>query len=358
MTPSRLEERAQAKQALTSVRLRHFWFVACLSEELPPGGVVGRVILGEPVAVWRGPDGTVHALQDRCLHRNSPLSSGRVVSGRLQCGYHGWCYDGQGRVAEVPSLGPDQHKIGGRCAPTVEALEREGFVYVRLERNPEEDFPPFSMPYSGDARFRRLRLVNRFENNLTNCVENFVDIPHTAYVHWGIFRKPKGQRLEARVERRAGCVDVEYSGETDNLGFFSWFLNPSGAKIRHTDRFFMPNITSVEYEAGPSCKFVITSQSVPVSDAETLVYTDLTYDFGLWNAVAAPLVRRQGQAVIDQDVDILALQMKTIQRFGTDFTHTPADVIHVFIESIQRELEAGRDPRALPDARRNIEFWV
>ncbi|MBI5201381.1 MAG: hypothetical protein HY925_07330 [Elusimicrobia bacterium] len=41
-----------------------------------------------------------------------------------------------------------------------------------------------------------------------------------------------------------------------------------------------------------------------------------------------------------------------------EFTHTPADIIHVFIESIHRELELGRDPRLLPDRSQEIEFWV
>ncbi|MBI4345662.1 MAG: aromatic ring-hydroxylating dioxygenase subunit alpha [Elusimicrobia bacterium] len=338
--------------------MAHFWYVACLSEELRRGAVVARQILGQRLAVWRDAKGVARAMKDLCLHRNAPLSSGTVGPQGLRCGYHGWVYDACGRVVEVPSLGPDQSKIGARCQRTFETLEQEGFVYVRLARHPEEDTRPFAMPKWGARGYRHIRLINRFENNLTNCVENYVDIPHTAYVHYGIFRKPRSQRLTASVSRCQGRVRAEYRNETNNLGWFSWFLNPKGLPVRHIDDFITPNITCVEYDAGPSCSFFITSQSIPVTPTETLVYTDLTYHFGLWTALAGPVVRRQGQAVIDQDVEILKLQMESLRHTRQEFTHTPADIIHVFIESIHRELELGRDPRLLPERRQEIEFWV
>lgn len=351
-------EQAAALSASRRLELADFWYIACQSDELKPGAVLSRQILGQRLAVFRDRAGAAHALKDLCLHRNAPLSSGRVVDQGLRCSYHGWIYDGRGKVAEVPSLGPDQSRIGGRCQIAFETLEQEGYLYVRLSRRPEADIRPFSMPHYGERGFARVRLVNRFENTLTNCVENYVDIPHTAYVHHGIFRKPKAQRLTASVRRWEGRVRAEYRNESTNLGWFSWFLNPRGAPVLHSDDFHMPNVTCVEYSVGESCRFFITSQSIPVTPTETLVYTDLTYHFGLWTALARPIVRRQAQAVIDQDIDILKRQMESLKHTRQEFTHTPADIIHVFIESIQRELEAGRDPRALPERREEIEFWV
>jgi len=169
---------------------------------------------------------------------------------------------------------------------------------------------------------------------------------------------PKNERFEATVKREGGSVFVEYRNERANLGYFSKFLNPGGHEIKHTDAFHMPNVTSVRYEAGRSRTFVITSQSIPVTDAETLVFTDLTYDYGIWNRIARPLIRQQAQKIIDQDIVILANQMRTIQKYGAKFMNSEADVIHVLIESIRKELEEGRDPRRLPEKNHAIEFWV
>ena len=111
----------------------------------------------------------------------------------------------------------------------------------------------------------------------------------------------------------------------------------------------MPNVTCVEYGFGRGRHLVITSQCVPVTADETLVYTDLAFRYGAWSRLATPVVRWLAQRIIDQDVSILGRQMDGIRRYGPEFTNTPADLIHVFIESIRRELAEGRDPRRLPD---------
>jgi phenylpropionate dioxygenase-like ring-hydroxylating dioxygenase large terminal subunit len=334
---------------------RDFWYVVAETRTLRPGQVLARRVLDEWLAVFRDASGAPVALRDVCLHRNAQLSRGEVRDGRLTCPYHGWVYDGEGRVVAVPSLGDDTRKIGRRCAVRYATCELDGFVYVRLQ---DADTAPWRIPHYGERGWKSLRLLNKFKNDVTNCAENFVDIPHTAYVHRGIFRSERRERLTATVTRAGGSVRVEYHGERVNLGLFRWFLNPGGGEIVHVDSFHMPNVTSVEYRMGPRRHFFINSQSVPVSDDETWVYTDLTYDYGVWNTLAAPFVRWYGQKIIDQDLVILENQMQTIRKYGRDFSNTPADVIHVFIESIRDALAEGRDPRTLPDRSQAIEFWV
>src|SRR3954470_8283548 len=59
------------------------------------------------VVVRLRPGGEVSAFPDRCPHRLVPLAAGTVVDGRLQCPYHGWRFDAEGRCVAIPSLGPD-----------------------------------------------------------------------------------------------------------------------------------------------------------------------------------------------------------------------------------------------------------
>ena len=352
-----LPRAAATLPATEKLDFRVFWYVVAESEELK-SSVLGRKVLDERIAVFRDHTGRAVALQDRCLHRSAPLSKGWVEGGRLRCCYHGWVYDGSGRVVEVPSLAGDSDAIGECSARAYAVCERDGYVYVRLSDERVGEFEPFAMPYFGVKGWRHVRLVNHFNNNVTNCVENFVDIPHTAYVHARIFRSKRNEKLRAHVERKAGSVTVTYGNETRNLGLFSWFLNGSGHEITHRDAFHMPNVTCVEYVFDRRRHFIITSQSVPLSECETLVYTDLTYDYGPWNAIAGYFVKRVAQKIIDQDVEILAQQMDVIKKHGAHFAQTPADLIHVFIESIRREIQMGEDPRLLPEQSRDIEFWV
>jgi phenylpropionate dioxygenase-like ring-hydroxylating dioxygenase large terminal subunit len=338
------------------MRREDFWYIVAEGHELKVNQVISRSILGEWLAVFRGPDGKVSALQDKCLHRTAQISKGKVTNGKLQCPYHGWAYDQEGRVASIPSMGTD-YKPGSKCAKSYEVLEQDDFIYVRLSSENTE-LKPFPMPSYRKTGYTTIRLQNLFKNNVTNCAENFVDIPHTTFVHPGIFRDAKHEKFGAKIERSGMSVKVTYRNEKKNLGWFSWFLNPSGQEIGHTDEFFVPNITTVNYYFGRKNHFIITSQSVPVNDEETLVYTDLTYNYGIWTHLSRPLVRWQGQTIIDQDVEILGNQMKTIKKYGAHFQNSPADLIHTWIESLQNEVTEGRDPRLLPSKEAEINFWV
>jgi phenylpropionate dioxygenase-like ring-hydroxylating dioxygenase large terminal subunit len=339
---------------------RDFWYIAAASRSLRRNTVLRVQILGEWLAVFRDAHGTAVALQDRCLHRCAPLSGGHVRHGVLQCAYHGWRYDGTGRVVQVPSAGPCSPVVPTPRAPTFAVCEVDDYVYVNLSA-PVPDaiaLQPFRIPYYGMPGWGAIRLKHQFPNNVTNCVENFVDIPHTAFVHPRIFRVRKDAKLTAHVQRRNGSVLVQYHHERANFGIFSAFLNPHGHEICHTDAFHMPNVTCVDYLFGPRRHLIITSQAIPLTDDETLVYTDLTYNYGLWNTLTRPIIYWQARTIIRQDIAILRQQRDVLRHYGSHFANTPADVIHVLIESIRNALLQGIDPRLLPEATHAIEFFV
>jgi phenylpropionate dioxygenase-like ring-hydroxylating dioxygenase large terminal subunit len=340
------------------MKLKSAWYIACTSHELKAKAPKAATILGVRLALFRNAEGQAAALEDRCLHRMAQLSKGSVCKGQIVCPYHGWAYDGQGKVQDIPATCPSKKSIGERRLRNYPVIEKEGYVYVYLNADEAPEGEPFSIPKFAAKGYHHIRLINEFDNTVTNCVENFVDIPHTVFVHPGIFRVRRNQRFTARIIRDQGRVTVHYQNERENLGIFSWFLNPHKKEIVHRDHFIAPNITSVEYDMGPQRHFFITSQSIPIGERKTLVYTDLTYDYGIWNRLAAPLVRRSAQTIIDQDKVILRNQNENLLIFGEAFQNTSSDLIHVFIESIRHALEKGEDPRLLPYKEKEIEFWV
>ncbi len=335
------------------MKFADFWYVVALSEQLTEKALLARVVLDEWLVIFRDAQGAAVALQDRCLHRNSRLSAGTVKGGAVQCPYHGWTYDARGRAMWVPAENGCP-KVARR-AVSYRTQEQDGLVYVCLG---EAAIAPFSMPHYQEPGWSTIRVINRFESSVTNCAENFIDIPHTASVHPGIFRQAKQQPLKMTVVRSGGEVTATYAQETNNLGWFSAFLNPDGREICHVDRFMMPNVTSVEYQMGKSRQCFITSQCIPETDTTTLVYTDVTFNYGLWNWLAKPFVWWTAQKIIGQDVAALRIQQETIEKYGAQFSHTPADTIHVFVESIREALEKGEDARSLPDKSVDVTFWV
>jgi nitrite reductase/ring-hydroxylating ferredoxin subunit len=86
---------------------------------------------GEEIVLFRDGGGAVRALEDRCCHRRVPLSLGRLTdAGALQCGYHGWCFAGDGACVAIPQLRPGEPvpaRFGVRSFPVA---ERAGLVWV------------------------------------------------------------------------------------------------------------------------------------------------------------------------------------------------------------------------------------
>ena len=57
---------------------RNHWYVIAAGEEVGPGDLLARVVLGEPVVLFRDEAGTAVALRDQCSHRRFPLSLGQI----------------------------------------------------------------------------------------------------------------------------------------------------------------------------------------------------------------------------------------------------------------------------------------
>lgn len=341
--------------------LHENWYVAARSRDVRPGTPCASTVLEEPIVLFRDGDGRLSALLDRCLHRNAPLSEGRVEAGCVVCPYHGWKFDASGACVGVPSEGPDSAPRAARRVERFPVIEQDGLVWVYMgspDRATER--APFRMPHAGEANWRSYMMVTRFDGDVTDLVENFMDVPHTAFVHAGWFRRASNaKRAEATVERTRDAVHVEYFQPDDSIGFTKWLLNPDGAPLVHTDRFFMPNVTRVDYTWGERRGFVITSQITPVTRDRAIVYTAITFRFGILNGLARLLLPAYTRAVIQQDVRIMAHQTRNLARFGRRrFLGTEADAIHRAIEALREHAEQGETGPAPEPRTARITFWM
>jgi phenylpropionate dioxygenase-like ring-hydroxylating dioxygenase large terminal subunit len=332
--------------------LKDYWYIAAESRELKqtPMAVTLR---GERVVLFRADQGQVAALQDRCSHRNMALSRGKVSSGCITCSYHGWQFNGAGRCVHIPSLGHDARlpNHGVRAYPV---RERDGFIWVYTgESLPDSD--PFEFPHHGEPGWTSFRMRTRLHASVEACLENFLDCPHTVYVHQGWFRSHDTRELSAMVRSTVDSVEVEFQGEPISRSLVSQLFFPTGKQLRHTDRFQMPNISRVDYDFGPDRHFIITSQCTPVEDYETEVHTVISFRFGR----IAPLVRLLLQPIcrkiIRQDVEILAAQTEQIRRFGgPQFCHVETDLLGLKIKSMRRRAECSDTTIQTNDQEREI----
>ncbi|MBC7894924.1 MAG: aromatic ring-hydroxylating dioxygenase subunit alpha [Cytophagaceae bacterium] len=338
--------------------LKDGWYAAALSTELTPKAPLGRVILEQPLVVWRAGDGSAVALEDRCAHRNAALSKGAIVGGRLGCAYHGWLYDASGRCVEVPSQGSCElaATCGVRRFPV---REQHGLVWVWMgDDAPSTD--PFPMPWWDTPEWGTYYMVTAFPNEVTHLVENFMDVPHTTFVHHGWFRKPAHKRVPVTVERTTDSVLVTYHLPNDKIGFVDRVINPDGAPTEHTDKFYMPNTTRVDYRFGERRGFTITSTCTPRGPFDTVVYTLISYRLGWVNHLARLWMPFYTRHVITQDVEIMRNQGHNLQRFGGEmrFNSTDADLLHEDVETLREHAERGGTGPAPTPRIVNTEFWI
>ena len=120
--------------------LRRYWQPICTSDELADLPKKFK-ILCEEVLVFRDKKGRVGALEPHCSHRGTSLEFARIEEGGLRCCYHGWLYDTQGHVVEMPC-----EKERGFCEqrdfwhPSYRTMEFGGLVFVYM--GPPDIQPP------------------------------------------------------------------------------------------------------------------------------------------------------------------------------------------------------------------------
>jgi phenylpropionate dioxygenase-like ring-hydroxylating dioxygenase large terminal subunit len=331
---------ARAPGRLSVVHLPRWWYVACLSSELGRRPVA-RTVLDTPLVLHRDEAGRPVALLDRCPHRNAPLSLGRVVDGLLECRYHGWRFDRDGTCRAVPGLCTDAGRTARR-ATGFPAVESDGFVWVFPDTTAPPDREPFRFPQADDAAYVTVRRSLRVTATLHAALENTLDVPHTAFLHRGLFRGGRAPvEIEVVVRPGPDRVEAEYLGEPRPPGIAGRVLAPHGGVLTHFDRFVLPSIAQVEYRLGRH-HLVVTSAFTPVSDFDTRLHAAVTFRLGVPAPVAQAVITPIANRIFAQDAMILRRQAETIRSFGGEqFASTELDVLGTHIWRMLRRAERG-----------------
>jgi phenylpropionate dioxygenase-like ring-hydroxylating dioxygenase large terminal subunit len=327
-----------------------WWYVACLSGELRHRPLA-RTVLGTPLSLHRDGSGRPVALLDRCPHRNVPLSLGRVREGLLECRYHGWRFDREGACLAVPGLCADADRAARRVTAFPTA-EHDGFVWVFPDAGPPAG-GPFRFPCVDERGYVTVRRSLRVTATLHAALENTLDVPHTAFLHGGLFRGGRPPvDIEVVVRHGDGRVEAEYLGEPRPPGIAGRVLAPEGGVVTHFDRFVLPSIAQVEYRLGRH-HLLVTSAFTPVSDFDTRLHAAVTFRGALPPALVRAVVTPIANRIFAQDAMILRSQADNIRRFGGErFASTELDVLGTHVLKMLRRAERGETGPAETGERR------
>lgn len=188
--------------------LRNCWYMAAWADEVTDKPL-SRVLLDEPVVLYRDLSGAPHALFDRCPHRFAPLSAGKVDDAVLVCGYHGLGFAGDGVCVRNPH-GPVTRALRVKSYPVAEA-HRAIWIWMGevagadpalirdlsfLERAPDTAFNKGYLNGTGNYQL---------------FVDNILDLTHADFLHPTTLGGGAVTRTSAEVEERAdGIISIAW----------------------------------------------------------------------------------------------------------------------------------------------------
>ncbi|MEC3974457.1 Rieske 2Fe-2S domain-containing protein [Amycolatopsis sp. H20-H5] len=219
--------------AIAGQYLATFWQPVALSKDYAPGTSKRIKLLGKFYTLYRGDEGAINLVQDRCPHRGTSLAYGWVEGNCIRCRYHGWKFSGDGQGVEFPAeTATYARSISLETHPVREYL---GVVFGYLGEGEPPEFPRYP-ELEDESAGELVSMAVTLPYNYFQRVENDVDEVHIYYVHrdlmanFGLIELP---RITAK--------------ETD-YGLLATTARPDGSKF--FTHFHMPNLMLREAAIG------------------------------------------------------------------------------------------------------------
>jgi len=229
--------------------------------------------------VFRDTKGKLGVLGEYCLHRRASLVFGRNEECGLRCLYHGWKFDVDGNVVDMPSEAPGAAQRLGKKAKSYPAREAGGFVWAWLgprEPNgePQRSFePPAWAPVPG-IKYAVVKM--HAACNWAQVLEGSIDSAHSSSLH--STNMPAGE-----VEGSTATGDAWVRPSTDKAPRMQFEATSYGFRyaalrkpIRNADThqyvrttlFLAPFTVLIP----PNDQYKLSQMLVPMDDLNTMFY--------------------------------------------------------------------------------------
>jgi hypothetical protein len=184
-----------------------YWYPITQTRNIKRGKALGVSFAGEPIVLVRTDSGALFALEDRCAHRQVPLREGVVAGDTIQCCYHGWKFNAEGKCVNIPYVG--RHEKIPRGVRSYPCKEAYGLVFIYpgdVEKLQTAVFPEITA--HGDPHYKTRYLVGKVGCHYSFLHENLMDMNHQ-FLHRRIMASIDTTFLDLR--EGDDYVEVDYT---------------------------------------------------------------------------------------------------------------------------------------------------
>lgn len=329
------------------------WYAVLASSEVKGDKPIAFTRLGQQIVFWREPNGKLAAMEDRCPHRQTALSGGKVVNGNIECPFHGFQYDAAGECKLIPANGVNGPRPKVMRVKVFPVREAYGFIWVwNGEKRAANDYPAIPAFPELDSIVKNFELspVQKLWNtHYTRAIENQLDVAHLPFVH-------------ATTIGRAGktLVNGPYC-ESDDNSVYVWYQS---AKDEGQQPLRPSQMTKPDYDWQLCLKFpniwanrlsekmVIVAAFAPVDEENTMMYVHFYHNLvkAAWLRPLVSYAFKYGNAkILGQDQKVVTLQMPKQGGLESGDKYIPADrPIVLYYELRKKMIEQAEAQPEMP----------
>ncbi|WP_404710031.1 Rieske 2Fe-2S domain-containing protein [Sphingomonas sp. MMS24-J13] len=283
--------------------LRRFWYSIMPIADLADGPKP-FTLLGEKIVLFLDGEGQPRALEDRCCHRTARLSKGWCRNGNIVCGYHGWEYDGSGKLVAIPQFAEGQQLPNAR-ARAFHAAERYGYVWVALDE-PLADIPHIAEDF--DPGYRRIfQFYEKWNCGALRLMENSFDAAHFSFVHrntFGIQDQPRPEKFEINeTDEGFEAITLVKIANPPRAARITGSSEPWTTRLLR-NAWYMPFSRRLDIEYPGGLRHIIFNCATPIDDGSIQV-TQLLYRNDTEEDCTTQELIDWDAEVIEEDRDVL-----------------------------------------------------
>lgn len=289
------------------------WYVIAQTTEVKSKPVALRR-LNKNLVLFRDVNNQLGCIEDKCPHRGVSLATGKIVDGCIECPFHGFMFDKEGKCVRIPANGRDARVPKSMNQVGYKVVEKHGFIYM-FNGNPADATD--QIPYFEELTdFSYKTAAVHWNTHYSRCIENQLDVVHVPFVH----SKTIGRQYKTLVN---GPVVV---WNENLLTFYVFNEFDQGQKPLKPDeiedyeklfslQFMFPNI----WQNRISDKMRIMVAFAPIDEENTMIYLRYCQKF-ITTPILKDLVNSAANVynkkVLNEDYQVVKTQLPKKTYFG------------------------------------------